>query len=402
MKKKLFICLVFLLPFVFAQGQSIKELYENKDFEKLTSYSDKTDSLTKHDLYCIGYAFFQLENDKKAIEMYDIAISKGLDADYIYLYKGLSLRYDKNFEEAIENFRMAILRNPDSQKNFTELANSFYFQEKYDSALVYFTKARALEFELGDPYIKLPHIYHVTKKFEKALEEYYRSASIIDKSAPTYFQILENIGLLEYTISKDYKKSIAAYSEVISLNSKNYDLYPKLIKAYYANEDFAKGDSLISILKKEFDKGGLSEKFTKFGNLSIAEFEWKNQQVVVYKYFKAPQNTLDIMYKVYLLNPDGKGIQRTLMTEQTIELGKGSPKHLLCEREKNGTHHTYSFGWPTDDIDYLSLKNAAIAVFDKELSPGASSNFGNKDASPEETPQKNKKKNKNKKKKTKK
>lgn len=393
MKKKLFICLVFLFPFVFAQSQSIAELYEKEEFEKLTFYANKTDSLTKEELYCIGYAFFQLENDKKAIEMYDIAIAKGLDAAYIYLYKGLSLRYDGAFDKAIENFRMAILRDPDSQKNFTELANSFYFQEKYDSALVYFTKARALEFELGDPYMKLPNIYHLTERFEKALEEYYRSASIIDKRDPAYLQILESIGLLEYTISKNYKKSIAAYSEMISLVPKNYDLYPKLIKAYYANKDFEEGNKLISILKKEFDAGGLSEQFTKYGSLPIAEFEWENQKVIVYKYFKAPQEVLDIMYKIYLLNPDGKGIQRTLMTEQTIQLGKKSPKHLLCEKEKNGTHHTYSFGWPTDDIDYLSLKKAAIAVFDKKLT-GASSNFGSK-ASPEKetAPQKKKKKN---------
>lgn len=397
MKKKLFICLAFLCSFGFAHSQSIQELYTNNEFEKLTFYAGKTDSLTKEDVYCIGYAFFQLENDKKAIEMYDIAISKGLDADYIYLYKGLSLRYDKQFEKSIENFRMAVARNPDGQKNLTELANAFYFQEKYDSALVYFTKARALEFELGDPYIKLPNIYHIAEKFEKALEEYYRSASIIDKSSPTYLQILGNIGLLEYTVNKDYKKSIAAYTEMIHLDPENYDLYPKLIKAYYANEEIEKGDSLIAILKREFDKGALSEKFMKYGNVPIAEFEWNNQKVAVYKYFKEPKETLDIMYKVYLLSPNGKGIERTLMTEKTVQFDPKGPKHLLCERERNGTHHTYSYGWSTDDIDYPSLKKAAIAVFEEELSPGASSNFRNKENDSKEPKKKKGKKKKKKK-----
>jgi tetratricopeptide (TPR) repeat protein len=392
MKKKLFISLVLLCSFGFAQSQSIEELYTNHEFKKLTFYADKTDSLTQEEVYCIGYAFFQLENDKKAIEMYDIAIAKGLDADYIYLYKGLSLRYDEQIDASIENFRMAVARDPNDQKNLTELGNAFYFQEKYDSALVYFTKARALEFEIGDPYIKLPNIYHITENFEKALEEYYRSASIIDKSVPTYLGILENIGLLEYTINKNYKKSIAAYAEMINLNPENYDLYPKLIKAYYANEDFKEGDSLISILKNEFDKGGLSGKFKKYGNVPIAEFQWNDQKVAVYKNFKEPTETLDILYKVYLLTPDGKGIERTLMTEKTIQLGENGPKHLLCEREKNGAHHTYSYGWATDNIDYLSLKKAAIAVFDKELTPGASSNFEVKD-----TPKKKGKKKKKKK-----
>jgi tetratricopeptide (TPR) repeat protein len=140
------------------RAQTIEELYNNRSFEELIKFADKSEGLTGEQLYCVGYAFFQLENDAKAIEMYDKAIAKGLDDDYVYLYKGLSLRYDNQNEKAIENFKIAINRNPKGQKNFTELANTFFYQEIYDSAIVYFYKARDLDFELGDPYFKIPYI----------------------------------------------------------------------------------------------------------------------------------------------------------------------------------------------------------------------------------------------------
>ncbi|PIQ14766.1 MAG: hypothetical protein COW67_12055, partial [Flavobacteriales bacterium CG18_big_fil_WC_8_21_14_2_50_32_9] len=176
-----------------AFSQTIEELYSQRNYKKLIEYSN-SETLTKEECYYIGYAYFQLEDDKNAIKMYDLAINMGLDDDNIYLYKGLSLRYDKQYNKAIENFRIAVQKNPKRQKNYTELANSFYLTNQYDSALLYFYKAREQEFELGDPYFKIPNIYHIQENFEKALEEYQISASLIDKKDPTYIDLLKNIG----------------------------------------------------------------------------------------------------------------------------------------------------------------------------------------------------------------
>ncbi len=378
MIKKITHLIVLSLIIITAQSQTIEELYNNRNFEELIKFANKADELNKEQLYCVGYAFFQLENDKKAIEMYDKAIAKGLDDDYIYLYKGLSLRYDKQYEKAIKNFKIALDRNPKGQKNYTELANSFFYQEKYDSALVYFYKARDLDFELGDAYYKIPYIYHIEENFAKALEEYKKSAEMIDKEAPEYIEILRSIGQLEYTVYHRYNNAIKAYSELLSLVPKNYDLYPKLIKAYYANENYDKGDSLFNIMRGEYEKGTLSEEYQKYGSVAIDEFEWKGQKVVTYKYFMEPKEILDIMYKVYLLSNDGKSIERTLMTEKTVQLEKDGAKHLLCEKEKNGAHHTYSYGWSSDQIKYPSLKKAVIMVFNNEIKPTASSNYTGK------------------------
>ena len=140
---RIHLTLTIILTFLFGilNAQTVEELYNKRDFKELIKFENKSKELTKEQLYCVGYAFFQLENDKKAIEMYDKAIAKGLDNDNIYLYKGLSLRYDQQYDEAVETFKIAIDRNPKGQKNYTELGNTFYYQKKYDSALVYFYKA---------------------------------------------------------------------------------------------------------------------------------------------------------------------------------------------------------------------------------------------------------------------
>ena len=236
--------------------------------------------------------------------MYDKAIEKGLEEDFIYLYKGLSLRYNQQNEEAIEHFKIAIEKNPKGQTNHTELGNSYYFKEAYEEALIHFKNARALPYELGDPYLKLPNIYHIQENFEKALEEYRISAELIHKEDPIYPELFKEIGLLEYTVFKNYDKSIAAYQKVIALNPTDYDFYPKLIKSYYAKEDFTKGDSLFNILKREFENGNLSEDFTKFGTVPIAEFKWNDQNIAVYKNLETPKKALDLMYKIYLISKD--------------------------------------------------------------------------------------------------
>ncbi|MCB0479593.1 MAG: tetratricopeptide repeat protein [Bacteroidetes bacterium] len=392
---------LFLLTLTFfclkLHAQTIEELYNQEKFSELISYADKTDSLENEDLYCIGYAFFQLEKDKEAILMYDKAIEKGLDEDYIYLFKGLAQRYDKQFDEAEKSFREAIKRNPLAQKNYTELANCFYAQDQYDTALVYFKRARELDFELGDPYLKIPNIYQIQEKYEEALSEYNISLGMIDQSDPYYYEILMGIGQLEYTFTENYKASAEAYAKVVSDVPEYYPIYTKLIKSYYAAEEYGKGDSLFYILRSAYEKEELPEEMMESGMIGMSQFEWNDRPVLVMRMLKEPSKLLDIKYKVYLLNETGDDIDRMLMTEKTIQLEKDGAKHLLCERGKNGAHYTYSYGWSSDEIEYESLKKASIMVFEKELTPSASSNFSipkNTEEKKEDTSKKKKKKKK--------
>jgi tetratricopeptide (TPR) repeat protein len=375
MKINLTLTIILILLFELLNAQTIEELYNKRDFKELIKFADKTETLTKDQLYCVGYAFFQLENDFKAIEMYDKAIEKGLKDDYIYLYKGLSLMYDKQYDKAVETFKIAIERNPKGQKNYTELGNTFYYQKKYDSALVYFYKARELEFELGDPYFKVPDIYHIQQNFSKALEEYYISASIINKEDPTYIEILKSIGLLEYADKKNYNNSIKAYSEVLLILPKEYNLYAKLIKAYYANENYTKGDSIFNILKTEYNKGELPKEMQEVRGETVDEFTWNGQRVSAMKYYKTPTEFAEPIYQFFLIDKTGTKVEKKILTEKT-SIDIDGTKHLLCGVDKEtGAHYTYPIGWKTNEIDYKKLKEYVILILNDEIKPQASSNF---------------------------
>lgn len=389
-----FTCCIFSLSL---PAQDIQSLYAEQNFSELIKLEDRADEFTPEELYCIGYAFFQLENDKKAILMYDKAIEKGLNEDYIFLYKGLALRYDKQFPEAIKTFHQAIKLNPNGQKNVTELANAFYLSSAYDSALYYFKLARELPYELTDPYMKVGEVYQVLEDYPQALEEYKKSLSMIDKSETGYLDILLSIAQIEAAFLDNYAGAKEALKEVLALRPESYEIYGDLMEAHYALEEQEEGDSLYQILVQKYAAKELPRNMMDMGSIQVGKFTWEGQFVVIWKSLIPPKETLDMLFRIYLLSPDRQTIERRLMTEQTIQLGEGSAKHLLCERHKDGGHSTYNYGWVDENISLQSLENAVRAVLDKEIRPAASSNFS-KGGVEVKHPQKFKKKSKEKKK----
>lgn len=65
----------------FSYGQTVKELFKEKNYRESIKLESKAAQFNAEELYLIGYSFFRLENDQKAIEFYDKAIAKGLDTD---------------------------------------------------------------------------------------------------------------------------------------------------------------------------------------------------------------------------------------------------------------------------------------------------------------------------------
>ena len=365
-------------------AQTLEDLYTQKDYSTLITYAEKPDSLSGEDLFYIGQAFFQLEEDLRAVEMFDKTLEKGLDEDFVYLYKGLCLRFNKQYDDAIESFHFAIEKNPFSQKNHTELGNTYYLQEAYDSALVHFYRARELPYELGDPYMKIPNIFMLQEDYNKALEECKISSELIDTDDPAYLDLRFQTGLLASALGLSYDNSVAIFEEVIRMDPENFDRYPEVIQAYYALGEFGKGDSLIQVLKREYEKENLPERMQEYGFVLVDEFTWNDKPIAVFKHFKEPAEMLDYIYEAYILSEDGQSIEKRIMTEKTFQLDENSAKHLLCGKDKGGSHYTYGYGWSTDTIEYPSFKEAMMGVLNGEVQTSASSSYGSPGRAAEE------------------
>src|SRR5688572_3242671 len=122
----------------FLIGQTPTELYNKRDYKALIKLDKKADNLTAEELYMVGFAYFQLANDNKAIEFYDKAISKGLDDGGVHFYKGLSLRYLKKYDEALKEIELSLKSEPTNQEYMNEKGMVYYSQNQFDKALEIF------------------------------------------------------------------------------------------------------------------------------------------------------------------------------------------------------------------------------------------------------------------------
>lgn len=358
--------------------QTITELYNDKNYEELAKISSKKENLTPEELDMVGFAFFQLEDDDKALEFYDKAIKKGLDNGTVYFHKSVSFYYQKKYEKALEQIDIALKKDPTNQEFMNQKGQIYRLKGDEDKALVFFEEATKLPNTIGEPFFWVAYIYHGKSEFKKALELYYVAKEKVPDWNSYYLSTLESIGQLEYSYSKNYKKSAEAYHQIVSSNPKEFYFYPKLMKSYNAANEFEKADSIFKLMKSAFERGELPEEDMKYKNVAIDEYEWNGQKVAVWKYLVDPKETLDLSFKVYLLNKEGDKVERTFMVEQTLKL-PGGPKHLLCERDKKtGEHITYPYGWNSDAIPLDDLKKAVGLVLDGKMKMGASSKIGNR------------------------
>lgn len=395
MNRTLLLLFFILSTGILVSAQSIEELYQSDDYEALAEYGSKTKDLTARELYCVGYGLYRVDKDQEAIELYNMAIEKGLDSAYVYRRRGRARVYLNELTAARADFRLAIERDPESQPNFTEMGMAFLFDEMEDSALVYLRKARELPYASLRPYTMIPRIYAEREDLKTAREEFAVSAAMLDANSEEYLEFLGEIGRQAYVISNDFPHSVRVYTDLMQRAPEAYDMYPRFIKALVANLEYDRADSVFAIMQEANRAGKLGEEFTKYGRVGVDEFEWHGQLVVSYRYLEIPTELLKPIYIAFLLEPDGEKVDRIILTEKTFQIDEDGSKHLLCEQLDNG-HATYTVGWKTDDIPYANFKESVIGVLDGKIQAGARSSYGSPDGVKKAGKKKKKKKKKKK------
>lgn len=365
-----------ILFYSLTYGQTVSDLFNSKNYKELTEFEKKSEKLTPEELYMIGFANFQLENDNKAIEFYDRAIKSGYDKGIVHYYKGVSFFYLKKYDEALIQNDIALQKEPTNQEYMNQKGQIYRLQGKEDKALEYFEQATQLPNTHGESFFWVAYIYHGKQDFKKALSLYYIALDKVPQQNSYYKKTLESIGQLEYAYSKDYLKSANAYSQAIQIDKENYELYYKLIKSYNAAKEYDKAESIFNLVKNAFENEKLPKEDMEIKTIAISQFEWNGQTAIIRKSLIAPKESLDISYKVFLINKEGDKVERRFVVEKTIQLESDGAKHLLCEQDKNtGDHITYPYGWTSDNIPLDDLEKAVKLVLDGKMEYGAKSNF---------------------------
>jgi len=372
--RHLLLIFLFLLGIYRLEAQSASDYFEKKDFESLSKLEKKSDSLSAQELYLVGFAFFQLENDPKAIEFYDLAIAKGLESSAVHFYKGLSLRYLKKYGNAFNEIEIALGLEPENQEYMNEKGIVLYKQGKLEKAFTVFEAAKLLPKTYPEPYYWTARIYYEQQNFKGALTGFYETLLYLPQTNSHYLDALIAIGQIEYTISGDYYKSIKAYSEAIVLQQTNYELYYSLIKSYNAARLYNKSDSVFSILRMVYEEGKLPKDELEIKAIAVAQFEWNGQRAVINRSFIEPKQLLDVSYKVFLIDKNGEKVERRFLIEKSISIEKDGIMNLLCEQNKvKKIHLTYPHGWATDNIPTHEIENVVKLILDKKMKPSATS-----------------------------
>lgn len=371
MKKVLFALFTVLYSAVHYGQSAVTELFQKKDYSKLIAFENQEAQLNEEELYMMGYAFYQLEKDEKAIAFYDKAIAKGFDNGIIHHAKAVSLTYLKKYAEAVKEIDKALKFEPNNQEYMNQKGLIYKANGLEDKAFDYFEEATRYPNTIGEPFFWVAYIHHGKQDLEKALRGYYLATLNIPTSSIYYFKSLLSIGQLEYAYTQNYKKAINAYAEALALRPKEYKWYPKLIKAYNADKQYAKAATTFKTLQTAYEQKELTPEEFKDIWIAIDEFEWNKQQLTVYQSLENPKKVLDISYKVFLLNQKLKTPDRLFTVQKTIQT-QGGTRHLLCE-DKNEANLTYPYGWKTDVIALEDLKKAVVMILDGSLKPTATS-----------------------------
>ena len=372
--KKIMSLLLVLIVSINLEGQTIQESYKKHDFKKVIQSEEKANTLSSEELYDLGYSFFRLGQDEKAIKYYDLSIQKGFKDPFIFFFKGLSLNYLKKYDEAIPLLEKAVKAYPENQEYMNELGISYFNLERYEKALEIFKAATKLENTYQAPFYYVAKIYDIQEKYIEAEKYYYEALKHISKDDTYYVSTLESLSILEYSTLENYLNAIDINLKAFAIKPLDYTIGSRLMKSYNAAKQYYKADSIFNLLRADFINGKKANPEFKFDDIAIANSRWKEQNLVIYRTFIEPKEDLGVSYHIYLLNKDNSKIERRFMVENTVPIDSNI-KNLLCEKGSDVSHFTYPFGWKSNTIPILELFNAVKDVLNQKIQVGASSNF---------------------------
>jgi tetratricopeptide (TPR) repeat protein len=157
----------------------------------------------------LGKVYYELGNDKKAIEAYGNALR--LDPNYPYLFYryGLLLRKDGRDAEAKDAFEKALALDPDFHESAVELSDILIESKRYARAESLLTGVLAAQPSNGEALISLAMLYFNQGSYDngiRVLEERKRSAPLSREAS-----IL--LGRMYYE-AKEYTEALAIFKEL--------------------------------------------------------------------------------------------------------------------------------------------------------------------------------------------
>ncbi len=161
--------------------------YLKKDYKKAIEILEKLENYTniKARLYTLwGNSYDNLENSKKAIEIYNNGIKKFPNEGLLYLEKGVVYELDKDYNNAVLTYKKGISVEPRYPSNYFRIANLYLNSADKVPGLIY-----------GEIFLNLERTTNRTKEMSKNLYETYRNSIVFKNGQWKELNLCTNLTL---------------------------------------------------------------------------------------------------------------------------------------------------------------------------------------------------------------
>ncbi|NDV68366.1 lipopolysaccharide assembly protein LapB [Dysgonomonas sp. 25] len=371
MKKHLLLILIFtLLPiYLWGQSKNIKKLFEEEQYHTIVEqYGSKNKkNFTAEELSDIGWSYHILYDSKTALAYLSEAIAKEKNkkaSARLYYRIGSIYLSTGDYDKAGSYLKNAIESNPEIGNFYEAMGNLYLAKDETDEAISYYKQGIEAAQPSEQAFFMLADTYDKTGLQQESLKAFYNAKKHIKEDTELYITVLYNIGTQEMA-NKQYKKAIAAFSELVEYAPDDYFTYTRLVQCCYALGNYEIGDTYKEPLYKAYSEGDLTE--SEFADkFCVDNFQVDNKLVSCYEYFQSTTdenaNVVPI-YIFYVINDMG-------MIEAEIDYGFQSYENislykLSLSRVDTGETDSANF---SEDMDYAVLKNIIKNIVSKNYS----------------------------------
>ena len=233
-----------------------KAAQERKKYEKIRMefMRQNKELVGVKKIYNEGNAALKLGNTKDALEKYNLAIKKGIEANSPALNETISRAYyqiglinksAKKYQKAIEAYENSIKYSPSFEKAYFALGNTYKDIGKYDLAIENYKKAIEINNSFYQAYYNIGTVYltqwsRLPKKSSRKkvellnkAETAFRDAARINKKYYLAFTSLGRV-LVE---KKKYLEAIDALNKAVKIKKNYWQHYYYLAVAYNKMKD---------------------------------------------------------------------------------------------------------------------------------------------------------------------
>ncbi|MEM9887265.1 MAG: hypothetical protein AAF849_15335 [Bacteroidota bacterium] len=378
--------------------QALFDLLEKEAYQEVIERTNNRDSLSETDKYYRGYSFLLLEQEDRALELFDEVIASDSNSTGSRYLKSAIHFGRKEFDIALSTINDAIQVDATDADFYALRSEIYYYKDQTANAIADLEQCVALRDSSVSNYMNLASLYFEEDQLDKAAKTYLAVEQFISPKHELFDDYTYSSGLTAF-LRADYQLAAKRF-EVLHGKRESPFLTALLIQTYYQLEKYEAGNALKPVLYKAWEAGTLPDDIKN--DFVLEEFEWKGQKIRVYERFDESKDRILFYKHVFYLFNEAGNMTTTIQTEWSGALDTSDKEYVLGKSVFDPAtgnklaHYSYFSHVFDKEVDYKALKNAVIGVLEGKIDPSSSSSFGTPST---DVPSKKRKKRKRKKKK---